>query len=148
MRSRLTSFALSLAVAVTLGASLATTPARAGDDGKQMAEHKITQAKSFVPVDPMYATILDNGRPVGLLLVAIGLNIPSDDLRDQAQHALPVLRDAYLRNLMTFSAAAVRPWQQPDVAVIAARLQRVTDRVLRKEGAQVLLGQVMIRVSR
>ena len=148
MRSRLTSFALSLTMAITLGASFAATPARASDDGKQMPEHKITQAKSYVPVDPMYATILDNGRPVGLLLVAIGLDIQNDDLRGQAQHALPVLRDAYLRNLMTFSAAALRPWQQPDVVVIAGRLQRVTDRVLRKEGAQVLLGQVMIRVSR
>jgi hypothetical protein len=49
---------------------------------------------------------------------------------------------------MTFSAAALRPWQQPDVGVIAARLQRVTNRMLPKEGAQVLLGQVMIRVSR
>lgn len=148
MRSRITSFALALALAATLGTSLAATPARADDDAKQMAEHKITQAKSFVPMDPMYATILDNGRPVGLLLVAIGLNIQNDDLRGRAQTALPVLRDAYLQNMMTFAATAVRPWEQPDVVVIAARLQRVTDRVLQTKGAQVLLAQVMIRVTR
>ena len=143
MRSRTSAFALVL----LLAAPLAAGSARA-DDAKPMAEHKITQAKSFVPMDPMYATILDNGRPVGLLLVAVGLSIADEDLRGEAEHALPILRDAYLRNLMSFAAVAVRPWQQPDVGVIAARLQRVTNRVLRKDGAQVLLGQVMIRVTR
>jgi hypothetical protein len=73
MRSRISAFALALILAAPLLAGLAAVPARADDD-KQMAEHKITQAKSYVPLDPMYATILDNGRPVGLLLVAIGLN--------------------------------------------------------------------------
>lgn len=148
MRSRLTGFALAVALAVVLGPALVGTPARAGT--KQMPAHKITQAKSFVPMTPMYATIVDHGRPVGLLLVAIGLNIKNRDLRDQARHALPLLRDAYLQNLMNFAATAVRPTEQPDVNVIAARLQRVTNRVLRAKGkaAQVLLAQVMIRVTR
>ena len=96
----------------------------------------------------MYATILDKGRPAGLLLVSIGLDIPDTALRAKAQRALPILRDYYVRNLMSFTAAAVRPWRQPDVEVIAARLQRVTDRALHTKGAQVLLGQVMLRISR
>ena len=144
MRSRISAFAFILLLAAPLAA---VTPAHAGD-AKPMAEHKITQAKSFVPMDPMYATILDNGRPVGLLLVAVGLNINDDDLRGQAQLALPILRDAYLRNLMNFAAVAVRPWEQPDVGEIAARLQRVTNRVLREKNAQVLLAQVMIRITK
>ena len=61
---------------------------------------------------------------------------------------MPVLRDFYLRNLMTYTAAAVRPWRQPDVEMIARRMQGVTDRALHSKGAQVLLGQVMIRISR
>jgi len=42
----------------------------------------------------------------------------------------------------------VRPWQQPDVSVIADRLQRVTDRALKKKGARVLLAQVAMRITR
>jgi flagellar basal body-associated protein FliL len=143
MRARAPLFAVIAAMVL----ALAGTPARADDD-KQMAQHKITQAKSYVPIEPMYATILDDGRPVGLLLVHIGLSVSDEGLRIQTEHALPVLRDAYLRNLMIFAAAAVRPWQQPDVIVIANRLQRVTDRALHSKGAKVLLGQVMIRISR
>ncbi len=139
--------AKTLALGLAFAAALAAAPARA-DDGKQMPAHKITQAKSYVGLNPMYATVLDNGRPVGLLLVSIGLNIPDATLRASVLRALPVLRDSYLRNLMSFTAAAVRPWRQPDVNVIARRMQGVTDRSLHSQGAKVLLGQVMIRISK
>jgi len=110
--------------------------------------HKVTQLESFVMVAPMYTTIVDAERPIGLLMVAIGLNIPDAGLRAEAEHALPVLRDDYLRSLMTFTVTNVRPWRQPDVDEIAARLQRVTDRALKKSGAHVLLGDVAIRITR
>ena len=59
-----------------------------------------------------------------------------------------LLRDAYVRNLLSFTATAVRPWQQPSVEVISERLQRLTDRALKKKGARVLLAQVAMRISR
>jgi hypothetical protein len=110
--------------------------------------HKITQSESFVMLEPMYATILDSHRPSGLLMVAIGLDIPNEALRDEAERALPVLRDNYLRNLMAFAATSVRPWRQPDVVDIGNRLQRVTDRALKRKGARVLLAQVAVRITR
>ncbi len=110
--------------------------------------HKVTQLESFVMVEPMYTTIVDANRPIGLLMVAIGLNIPDADLRGEAEHALPVLRDAFLRSLMSYTTSSVRPWRQPDVTAIAERLQRVTDRALKKSGARVLLANVAIRITR
>jgi hypothetical protein len=110
--------------------------------------HKVTQSESFVMVTPMYTTIVDAERPIGLLMVAIGLNIPDAALRAETEHGLPVLRDDYLRSLMTYTTTSVRPWCQPDVNEIAARLQRVTDRALKKQGALVLLGDVQIRITR
>jgi len=96
----------------------------------------------------MYATVFDAGRPSGMLMVAIGLDIPNEKLRNNATRAMPLLRDDYLRNLMSFTSAAVRPWEQPDVTEIAARLQRVTDRALHKTGAKVLLAEVAMRVTK
>lgn len=123
-----------------------TAPARAAAS-RQMAPHRITQLESYMTLQPMYATILDDGRPVGLLLVAIGLNVPDAQLRAKTQRALPLLRDAYVRNLVSFAAVAVRRWKQPDVNMISARLQRATDRTLQTSGAQVLLSQVSIRIT-
>jgi len=130
---------------VVLTGLLVTVPAFGEEP---VAKHKVTQSASFVSLEPMYATIIDADKPCGMLLVEIGLDIPNEELREAANHALPILRDYYVRSLTSFSASTVRPWRQPDVTVIAERLQRVTDKALKKKGARVLLAQIAIRITR
>ena len=48
---------------------------------------------------------------------------------------------------MTFPAKVVRTVEQPEVGLIADRLQAVTDRALKRKGARILLAQVAIRVT-
>jgi hypothetical protein len=117
------------------------------DDGQQMAKHKMTQSESYLMLEPMYATIMDGDRPAGMLLVAVGLDIPDPRLRAEAERALPVLRDDYVRSVMSFAWTSVRLTEQPDVVAIADRLQRVTDRALHRPGAKVLLAEVASRVK-
>jgi flagellar basal body-associated protein FliL len=126
---------------------LAILPARADDDDQKNAKHKVTQSKSYLMVDPIYTTIMTNDRPAGMLMIGIGIDIPDEKLRGEAEHSMPVLRDAYLRNLMSFAATQVRTNMQPDVAVIANRLQGVTDRALGRKGAKLLLAQVAMRLT-
>jgi flagellar basal body-associated protein FliL len=136
-------FCACLAAAWTAG-----TAAYADDkpDAKK-PDHKITQSASYLGIDPIYATIVDDDRPIGMLMVGVGLDVPNEGLRDVVTRSLPVLRDAYVRNLMAFAATSVRSSAQPDVSVIAARLQSITDHALGKKGAKVLLGQVALRVT-
>ena len=138
-----------LRFAVILAAiALAVLPARAADDDKKGgAVHKVTQSKSYLMVDPIYATIVSRDTPVGMLMIGIGIDIPDEKLRAEADHAMPVLRDAYVRNMMAFAATQVRVWRQPDVVAIADRLQGVTDRALGRKGARVLLAQVAMRLT-
>jgi flagellar basal body-associated protein FliL len=133
-------------VAALMGASL---PVRGEDAPKaqKAPEHKTTQSKSYIMVDPIYTTIVADNRSAGMLMVGAGLDVPDDNLREEVSRSMPVLRDAYVRNLMTFTANIVRTDAQPDVGLIADRLQAVTDRALRKKGAKVLLAQVAIRVT-
>lgn len=123
---------------------LVAVPALADDAAPK---HKETQSESFIMIEPMYLTVVDAGRPQGMLMVAIGLDIQDPALRAQADHGMPILRDAYVRSLMSFTAAVVRPYQQPDVGMIADRLQRVTDKELRRKGARVLLAQVALQAK-
>jgi flagellar basal body-associated protein FliL len=118
-----------------------------GDD-ERAPEHKITQRESYMMLEPMYATIINADKPSGTLMVAIGLDIPDPQLRAEANRSMPVLRDAYVRNLMAFAWSHVRPWVQPSVDEIATRLQNVTDKTLHRQGARVLLAQVMVRITR
>lgn len=133
-------FALALPAAAKPDAAPDTTK-------KQQPIHKITQSPSYLMVDPIYTTILDGDRPLGLLMIGVGLDVPDAGLREKVDKAMPALRDAYIRTLMTYTAASVRPWQQPDVGEIADRLQSVTDRILKREGARVLLAQVAMRLT-
>ncbi|MEP6831407.1 MAG: hypothetical protein ABI963_13785 [Rhizomicrobium sp.] len=115
---------------------------------KKSSEHKLTQSISYLSLEPIYATIVDDNRARGMLMVGIGLDVPDAALREVATRSMPVLRDAYVRNLIAFTATAVRTDAQPDVTRIADRLQNITDRALGKKGAKILLAQIAIRVTR
>jgi flagellar basal body-associated protein FliL len=144
MRSRLFPLCLSFLALLPLAAGAAEH-----EDAKPRAsEHKLTQSKSYLPFEPIYTTIVDDNRAQGMLMVGAGLDVPDEALREIADRSMPILRDAYLRNLMAFTAASVRTDEQPDAAMIAGRLQAVTDRALGKKGARILLSQVAIRITR
>ena len=129
--------------------ALTAVAAAGADESDQKApEHKTSQSKSYLSLEPIYATIVDDGHAQGMLMVGIGLDVPDPALREVTDRSMPVLRDAYVRNLMAFTATAVRTDAQPDVAMIASRLQAITDRALGKKGAKILLAQVAIRVTR
>ena len=115
---------------------------------KKSSEHKLTQSESYLSLEPIYTTIVDDNRAQGMLMVGVGLDVPDEALRDVATRSMPVLRDAYVRSLMAFTATQVRTDAQPDVTLIANRLQAITDRALGKKGARILLAQVAIRVTR
>jgi flagellar basal body-associated protein FliL len=133
-------------------ALIPVTPARAQDvpqdtsKSQKAPEHKVTQSKSYVSLDPFYTTIVADHRAAGMLMVGIGLDVPNEAMHAEIDRSMPVLRDAYLRSLMAFTASSVRIDDQPDVTMIADRLQAVTDRALKRKGAKVLLGQVALRV--
>ena len=97
---------------------LAALPARAADaetkkeDGKATA-HKITQSESYLMLEPIYASFMEEGRPAGMLQLGIGLDVPDAKLRAEAMHAMPVIRDALVRNMMGYSSTAVRSWRSP-----------------------------------
>ena len=147
---RLASVLLLLAFAT--GPALAAehdAPAKKDGDKKKAKtpEHKLTQSESWVEMDDFYATIIGDNRPAGMLMVRLGLDIPEPGLRENAERAMPVLRDAYLRSLMAYTATNVRLDTQPDVILIAGRLQAITDRALNKKGARILLRQVALRAK-
>jgi flagellar basal body-associated protein FliL len=140
-----------LLIAGRITALTLAAPALGEDDSgqdKKKPEHKVTQSVSYLMVDPIYTTIVGDNQASGMLMIGIGLDVPNAALRDEVTRSMPVLRDAYLRNLMAFTASSVRTDAQPDVVEIADRLQAVTDRALKRKGARVLLAQVALRVTK
>ena len=135
-----------LLIGLATGSTLAADD-KGGDAKKKGSEHKLTQSVSWVEVDDFYTTIVGDGRATGMLMVRLGLDIPDAGLRGNVEHSMPVLRDAYLRSLMAYTATNIRLDYPPDVPAIADRLQAVTDRALKKKGARILLRQVALRAK-
>ncbi len=127
---------------------LAFAGAATASEAPAPAQRKTTQSESYVVIDPMYATIIEGNKPRGLLMVELGLDVPDAALRERVNHALPALRDAYVRSLIAYGATAVRAWRQPSVDDIAERMQAVTDRLVGGPGAKVLMAQTAMRVTR
>ena len=118
-----------------------------GGEKKKAPEHKSTSSDTWLLMDDFYTTIVGDNRATGMLMVRAGLDIPDHGLYANAERSMPVLRDAYLRSLMAYTATNVRLDTQPDINVIATRLQSITDRALNKKGARVLLQQVALRAK-
>src|SRR5258708_22958405 len=94
-------------IAALMGAGLSV---RAEDAPKaqKAPEHKTTQSESYIMLDPIYTTIVADNHVAGMLMIGAGLDVPNTVLRGEVTRSLPVLLDAYIRNLMTFTADAVR----------------------------------------
>jgi flagellar basal body-associated protein FliL len=117
------------------------------DKDKKDKAHTISASPSYLGLDPIYTSIIENDNVRGLLMVGVGIDVPDENLRATVEAIMPSLRDLYVRSLLYYTSANVRSWRQPDVDAIADSLQRVTDLKLRRKGARVLLAQVAIRLN-
>jgi flagellar basal body-associated protein FliL len=145
---------LALVAALCLGGicaepALAAKEKTATEKNKERKEkvHAITTASTYLGVDPIYTSIFDGDDIVGTFMLGIGLDVPDTALRQTATVMMPMLRDIYVRTLLSYTVSNVRPWRQPDVEDLADRLQRATDQKMKRKGVRVLLAQVAIRLN-
>lgn len=115
---------------------LAVTPATARDVEKN-------STVTYTSFDALTATIWREDGRRGVLTVQGGLDVQDAALRARTAQSGPLLRDAYVRVLNVY-AAGLTPGAPPDVDQIELRLQQATDRVLKRPGARVLLGTVLV----
>ncbi|WP_420434695.1 hypothetical protein [Hyphobacterium sp.] len=138
-----------------LASVLLTVPATAlggggGGEGGNAEEsggrrHRIlTSSEDFVPLDPLTATVHSDFRLRGILHIEAGLDIPDNRLRRRAVSLMPRLRDRYVSALAMYAGANYSYGEVPDADRIAVILQQATDEALGQDGAEVLLGMIII----
>ena len=125
----LVAFALPLASGALAG--------EGGEGGGKKAKPPFLQLKT-VAVSIVRAT----GKR-GVLTVEVGLDVPDPKMRDQLDLYLPLLYSAYVSALQPYGLG-LAPAQPPSADFISITLQRETDRVLRRRGAKVLLGSILV----
>ena len=120
--------------------AVAALPAQAsGGEGRGGGAPK----DSFMPLGTVTATIIRPDGRRGVLTVETGIDVPEPELNKQALLQIPRLIAAH-NDVVQRAAAGLRPNQVPDLDRLAHDLQVATFMVLRKSGAAVLLGTVMV----
>ena len=108
-----------------------------GEGGGKKAKQPFLQLKTVA-----VSIVRANGRR-GVLTVEIGLDVADARLRDGIELYLPLLYSAYVSALQPY-ALGLAPGQPPNADFISIALQRETDRVLKRRGAKVLLGSILL----
>ena len=79
----------------------------------------------------------------GVVTVESGVDIADDKLREYAEKALPRLRSAFNGFLQAY-VQGLSPGTPVNADYLARELQRQTDTVLKKAGAKLLLGSILM----
>ncbi len=105
----------------------------------------VSDGDAFMPLDPLQVTVVVRGRPRGLMIVDLGLEIPEARMRSRVRSGLPRLRDHMLRSMTLFAATAIDFTRPVDVRRLAGRLQIVADAYAGDETIQVYLVNVTLQ---
>lgn len=104
---------------------------------------KKTGGESYIPITTLTAYTLRPGDRRGVMTVDCGIDVPNAALRQQAELIMPRLRAAYVQQVQIY-AGGLPSGAPPNPDYIARNLQRVTDQVLGRPGARVLMGAVLV----
>jgi hypothetical protein len=116
--------------------ALLPAPARAEDKKK-------TGGVSYIPIDTLTAYTMKPGGRRGVMTVDCGLDIPDATLRARANLMLPRLRAAYVQSVQIY-AGGLPSGSPPNPDFLSRNFQRLTDEVLGRRGARVLMGAVLV----
>ncbi|WP_421730148.1 Tat pathway signal protein [Brevundimonas sp.] len=120
-------------------ASAVAGPAKASGGG---GEKKASTA-SYVRFGTVTASIIRPDGRRGVMTVETGVDVRDETLRARAEQDGPRLRAAYNQVVQRFGAALL-PGAAPDVDRLSRELQAATNATLRRGGATLLLGTVMV----
>ena len=119
--------------------SLAPLAVRAGEESKK----KKSGGLNYIPINPITGTTNKAGGRRGVLSVDCGLQVDDPKLREYAELSLPRLRAAYEQVIQIY-ASGLPSGSEPNTEFIVQALQRQTDLILKRPGARLLIGAVLV----
>lgn len=132
-----------LLIASALACALPAAARASGGGEKKEEDEKGGAKSSFIQLPLLTATVIRPTGRRGVLTVEVGLDIPDPKLFEYANLVLPRLRAAFAQRVQIYGAG-LAPGELPKVEFLARELQKDCDLVLKKKGARILLGTVML----
>lgn len=110
-------------------------------------QREITTLESWVAVFPIAISVVQDDRVRGHFQVWLGMDVPDEKLRAQAEALKPRLRDAWMTRLSQYASTTLRARKPANIDDVSRLLQSTADETLGKQGARVLLGSVIVNMQ-
>jgi hypothetical protein len=119
-------------------------PAAAGAEGGEGEKAALPAAPDYMPMPVLNIPVLKKNRAAGNLMISMVLDVASDETMKAIDEKRTLLTATYAETLGGWAATFQNPRAPANVIAIKNQLQQVTDTVLGRSDAIVLLQGVML----
>jgi flagellar basal body-associated protein FliL len=134
-------------ILINPGTAAWASPPASSESSEESRHRTITSSETYMPLPPLTATVQANRRARGILQIEAGLEIEDPRIRHRVERYMPRLRNAYVSALSIYTGMHYSFGDVPDADRIAQILQEATDMTLGQEGADVLIGMIIIHTD-
>ena len=99
---------------------------------EEKIEKSVEDTTKFVDMDPLAISIFQGNAVAATIQIQVKLETNGDDNVDKIKRLMPVINDAFLRDLHSFMPRLLKAEERIDILIIKQRLQLLSDRVAGK----------------
>ena len=115
---------------------------------RKIEQKAIEDTTVFIDMDPLALPIFRGYRVAGTIQIQIKLETNNQNKAYEIKEKMPILTDAFIRDLHSFIPRLLKEKERVDVLIIKQRLQMVSDRVLGRDVVSNVLVQSIIDQAR
>jgi len=98
----------------------------------KIIEKEVVDTTVFIDMDPMAIPVFQGNRVAATVQIQIKLETNDEDKADRIKKMMPIIADAFVRDLHSFMPRLLRAEERIDVLIIKQRLQLIGDMVAGK----------------
>lgn len=99
---------------------------------EEKIEKPVEDTTKFVDMDPLAISIFQGNAVAATIQIQVKLETNGDDNVIKIKYLMPVINDAFLRDLHSFLPRLLKAEERLDVLIIKQRLQLISDKVAGK----------------
>jgi len=127
---------IALLVMLTGGAIAALKTMSLGPFKNQIKAVKVKKFQAdtaiFIDMEPLGIPIFRGNRVIATIQIQVKLETGNEDNSDIIKRKMPVIRDAFIRDLHSFMPRLLKAKERVDVLIVKQRLQYIGDKVAGK----------------
>ncbi len=102
------------------------------EEKKEAVKERVEETTKFVDMDPLAISIFQGNAVAAIIQIHLKLETNGEDNVVKIKRIMPVINDAFLRDLHSFLPRLLKAEERLDILIIKQRLQLISDKVAGK----------------